>query len=74
MTLPFCHYQIDTFESLPIWHYQIVSVKLSPYQIVIIKLSLSNCHYQIDITKNPPVFETTRIRAIHILVPGKRCV
>ena len=39
-----------------LWAYQIGVTKLSPYQIVITKLSLPNCHNQIDITKIRPSF------------------
>ena len=52
---------------LPNCHYQIVVTKLSPYQIVITKLSLPNCRYQIVITKNPPVFAILRVDTYFIV-------
>ena len=51
LTWPNCHYQIVIFVNLQNCHYEIVVTILSPYQIVITKLSLTNCHYQIVITK-----------------------
>ena len=55
LALPNWHFYDVTILSLSNWHfwkltkhYQIISIKLSPYQIVIIiiKLSLPNWHYQ----------------------------